>query len=128
MDINMPRMNGIQATNVIKKSRKETAIIGLCVVHDPYTIEAFLKAGGLERIVSRILKQAERLTQSSRQPKPLHFPIHSVLRRPCKHDRLTPMKGGVRCLARPFRLYYANAVAKLTDAQRVQSNGKPALT
>jgi hypothetical protein len=24
--------------------------------------------------------------------------------------------------------YYANAVAKLADAQRVQSNGKPALT
>jgi DNA-binding NarL/FixJ family response regulator len=47
MDINMPRMNGIQATNVIKKSRKETAIIGLCVVHDIYTVEAFLKAGGL---------------------------------------------------------------------------------
>ena len=38
MDINMPRMNGIQATNVIKKSRKETAIIGLCVVHDTYTV------------------------------------------------------------------------------------------
>ena len=47
MDINMPRMNGIQATNVIKKSRKETAIIGLCVEHDRYTVEAFLKAGGL---------------------------------------------------------------------------------
>jgi two-component system response regulator DegU len=38
MYINMPRMNGIQATNVIKKSRKDTAIIGLCVVHDTYTV------------------------------------------------------------------------------------------
>lgn len=47
MDINMPRMNGIQATTVIKKSRRQTAIIGLCVVDDSYTIEAFLKAGGL---------------------------------------------------------------------------------
>jgi DNA-binding NarL/FixJ family response regulator len=47
MDINMPRMNGIQATTVIKKSRRQTAIIGLCVVDDTYTIEAFLKAGGL---------------------------------------------------------------------------------
>lgn len=47
MDINMPKMNGIQATTEIKKSRKETAIIGLCVAHDGYTIEAFLKAGGL---------------------------------------------------------------------------------
>jgi DNA-binding NarL/FixJ family response regulator len=47
MDINMPRMNGIEATTVIKKARKETAIIGLCVDHDSYTIEAFLKAGGI---------------------------------------------------------------------------------
>ena len=47
MAINMPRMNGIQATTVIKKSRKETSIIGLCLVHDTYTVEAFLKAGGL---------------------------------------------------------------------------------
>ena len=47
MDLNMPRMNGIQATTVIKKSRKEMSIIGLCTVHDTYTIEAFLKAGAL---------------------------------------------------------------------------------
>ena len=47
MDIDMPRMNGIQATSVIKKSRQEIAIIGLCLVHDTYTVEAFLKAGGL---------------------------------------------------------------------------------
>lgn len=47
MDINMPRMNGIQATTVIKKSRRETSIIGLCAVQDMYTIEAFLKAGGV---------------------------------------------------------------------------------
>lgn len=47
MDIDMPRMDGIQATTVIKKSRREMAIIGLCLVHDTYTVEAFLKAGGL---------------------------------------------------------------------------------
>ena len=47
MDINMPRMNGIQATTVIKKSRKEISIIGLCLEHDRYAIDAFLKAGGL---------------------------------------------------------------------------------
>lgn len=66
MDINMPRMNGIQATNVIKKSRKETAIIGLCVVHDTYTVEAFLKAGGLA-VVSK-----ERLND-----------LHSMIQRAC---------------------------------------------
>ena len=47
MDIDMPRMNGIQATNVIKKSRLDITIIGLCLVHDTYTVEAFLKAGGI---------------------------------------------------------------------------------
>ena len=47
MDIDMPRMNGIEATTVIKKSRKQTSIIGLCVVHDTYAVEAFFKAGGL---------------------------------------------------------------------------------
>lgn len=46
MDINMPRMNGIQATMVIKKTRKDVAIIGLCTVIDTYTAEEFLKAGG----------------------------------------------------------------------------------
>src|SRR5687768_17020984 len=66
MDINIPRMNGIQATNVIKKSRKETAIIGLCVVHDTYTVEAFLKAGGLA-VVSK-----ERLDD-----------LHSMIQRAC---------------------------------------------
>ena len=47
MDINMPRMNGIQATTIIKKAPTATTIIGLCVVHDPYAIEAMLKAGAL---------------------------------------------------------------------------------
>jgi len=47
MDISMPRMDGIQATTVIKKSRKKIAIIGLSQVQDRYAIEAFLKAGGV---------------------------------------------------------------------------------
>jgi DNA-binding NarL/FixJ family response regulator len=47
MDINMPRMNGIQATTIIMNSRKDTPIIGLCLVEDTYAIEAFLKAGAL---------------------------------------------------------------------------------
>lgn len=47
MDTTMPRMNGIQAATAIKKSWKDPVIIGLCVVHDSYTIEAFLKAGAL---------------------------------------------------------------------------------
>jgi DNA-binding NarL/FixJ family response regulator len=73
MDINMPRMNGIQATNVIKKSRKETAIIGLCVEHDRYTVEAFLKAGGLA-VVSK-----QRLDD-----------LHSTIQRACPKPAVSP--------------------------------------
>ena len=46
MDINMPEMNGIQATSAIKKSWKDSVIIGLCVIQDAYITGAFLKAGG----------------------------------------------------------------------------------
>jgi two-component system response regulator DegU len=66
MDINMPRMNGIQATNVIKKSPKETAIIAVCFVDDGNAIEAFLKAGGLA-VVSK-----ERLND-----------LHGMIQRAC---------------------------------------------
>jgi DNA-binding NarL/FixJ family response regulator len=45
MDINMPRMNGIEAAGIIKKSWTETVIIGLCVVQDAYIVDAFLKSG-----------------------------------------------------------------------------------
>jgi DNA-binding NarL/FixJ family response regulator len=45
MDINMPRMNGIEATNLIRKSCDHTIIIGLCVVQDSYAMDAFMKAG-----------------------------------------------------------------------------------
>jgi DNA-binding NarL/FixJ family response regulator len=45
MDLNMPRMNGIEATNLIKKSSKTTVIIGLCVVPDNYILDVFMRAG-----------------------------------------------------------------------------------
>jgi DNA-binding NarL/FixJ family response regulator len=47
MDINMPRMNGIEATALIKKSLKETIIIGLCAVEDPHKTDAILNAGAV---------------------------------------------------------------------------------
>jgi DNA-binding NarL/FixJ family response regulator len=52
MDINMPRMNGIEAANLIKKSCDATVIIGLCAVQDGYTMEAFMRAGEIVCIVS----------------------------------------------------------------------------
>jgi DNA-binding NarL/FixJ family response regulator len=70
MDMNMPRMNGIQATTIIKKSRKDIAIIGLCLIHDTYAIEAFLKAGGLA-VVSK-----ERLDE-----------LYSTIHRACPNRR-----------------------------------------
>jgi DNA-binding NarL/FixJ family response regulator len=73
MDINMPRMNGIQATNVIKKSPKETAILGVSMVDDGYAIEAFLKAGGLA-VVSK-----ERLGD-----------LHSTIQRACANKASVP--------------------------------------
>ena len=70
MDINMPRMNGIQATTIIKKSRRNTSIIGLCTVVDTYAIEAFLKAGGFA-VVSK--------TQVN--------DLYSTIQRACAHRR-----------------------------------------
>ena len=47
MDINMPKMNGIEATALIKRSWKEVIIIGLCAVEDPHNMDAILKAGAI---------------------------------------------------------------------------------
>jgi CheY-like chemotaxis protein len=52
MDINMPRMNGIKASNLIKKSWDATVIIGLCAVRDSYTIDAFMRAGASAIVAS----------------------------------------------------------------------------
>jgi DNA-binding NarL/FixJ family response regulator len=45
LDSNMPRMNGIEAASLIKKSCAHSVIIGLCVVQDRYTMDAFMRAG-----------------------------------------------------------------------------------
>ena len=47
MDYNMPNMNGIEASRLIKKSRKEMVIIGLCTVPETYITDRFLSAGAL---------------------------------------------------------------------------------
>lgn len=47
MDINMPRMNGIEATSVIKRSWKEAIVIGLCALEDPQHTNAIMKAGAV---------------------------------------------------------------------------------
>ena len=45
MDLNMPKMNGIEAAGRIKTSWPKVAILGLCVMQDAFTMAAFLKAG-----------------------------------------------------------------------------------
>ena len=45
MDINMPELNGIDATRQIKASRPETKVITLSMYSDRHFIEGMLKAG-----------------------------------------------------------------------------------
>lgn len=47
LDMNMPIMDGIEAAKLIKTSWPTVAIIGVCVVQERYTMDAFLKAGAL---------------------------------------------------------------------------------
>jgi CheY-like chemotaxis protein len=45
MDINMPKMNGITATGLIKRHRPETIVIGLSFSDNPHLKKAVLQAG-----------------------------------------------------------------------------------
>jgi DNA-binding NarL/FixJ family response regulator len=73
LDYKMPKMNGIEAATAIKRSWKDIAIIGLCVVHDTYTTGAFLKAGAIAVIIK------ERLAD-----------LHSTIQRACVNRRQLP--------------------------------------
>jgi len=50
MDVNMPRMDGIQATKQIKTARPATIVIGLSVIDDKHVTEA-MKAAGAEAVL-----------------------------------------------------------------------------
>src|SRR5215203_516275 len=45
LDLNMPKMNGIEAAGLIKQSWPEIAIIGLCLMQNSLMMDAFLRAG-----------------------------------------------------------------------------------
>jgi DNA-binding NarL/FixJ family response regulator len=45
MDINMPRMNGVEATQRIKKTYPTTIVIGLTVIEDDAVVAAMREAG-----------------------------------------------------------------------------------
>jgi DNA-binding NarL/FixJ family response regulator len=67
MDINMPRMNGIEAANLIKKSCDATVIIGLCAVQDGYTMEAFMRAGATAVVSKDRLSDLHATIQQARK-------------------------------------------------------------
>ena len=52
MDINMPKMNGIEATALIKASSPSTIVIGLSVNADENNVEA-MKRAGAETLITK---------------------------------------------------------------------------
>ncbi len=50
MDVNMPKMDGIQATKQIKAAQPEISVIGLSVIDDQHVTEA-MKAAGAEAVL-----------------------------------------------------------------------------
>lgn len=50
MDINMPQIDGIQATKQIKAAQPKISIIGLSIIDDEHVIQA-MKAAGAEAVL-----------------------------------------------------------------------------
>jgi DNA-binding NarL/FixJ family response regulator len=48
MDINMPKMNGIEATRLIKNQHPHIAVVGLSLNTDGHHVETMVKAGAVE--------------------------------------------------------------------------------
>ena len=67
LDLTMPKMDGIEAAGLIKRSCPSVVIIGLCFTHDPMTVDAFLRAGA-----TAVLSKADQLKE-----------VTSIIRRAC---------------------------------------------
>jgi DNA-binding NarL/FixJ family response regulator len=68
MDINMPRLNGIEATSRIKAQYPDIRVIGLSVNAGPNNKEAMLKAGAdmlltKEAAVEELYRGIQRIVQ-----------------------------------------------------------------
>ena len=50
MDINMPQIDGIEATKQIKAAQPKISIIGLSIIDDEHVIQA-MKAAGAEAVL-----------------------------------------------------------------------------
>lgn len=71
LDINMPKVNGIEAARLIKRSWADTVILGLSVNRDPYALNAFLQAGGVavvpkEKLIPTVRRACLEKTKPSR--------------------------------------------------------------
>ena len=84
MDYYMPKMNGIEAARLIKKSWGETVIIGLCTVQDSYITDGFLKAGALAVIFK------DRIDH-------LHSTIRRAFPKAASSDRLVAQQQAWQC-------------------------------
>ena len=67
LDLNMPRMNGIEAAGLIKKLSPEITIIGLCLMQNALLMDAFLRAGA-----TAVIFESEKLDD-----------LYSVIKRAC---------------------------------------------
>jgi DNA-binding NarL/FixJ family response regulator len=47
LDINMSKINGVEAARLIKRSWASTVVLGLSINRDAYVLDAFLRAGGV---------------------------------------------------------------------------------
>jgi DNA-binding NarL/FixJ family response regulator len=75
MDINLPRLNGIEATRRIKQAWPHIQIIGLSVQSSPQTVEALINAGGAallskEQATEELYRTIKRFVGSSKDIPP----------------------------------------------------------
>ncbi len=77
LDINMPKMNGVEAARLIKRSWADTVILGLSVNRDAYALDAFLQAGGvavvpkdsIDELIPTVRRACPEMTTPSRPQK-----------------------------------------------------------
>ena len=70
MDINMPKMDGLAATRLVRRHYPSVAVLGLSVTEDSYHKTAMVKAGAF-RVMTKGMHGLDELRQKSkRQPLP----------------------------------------------------------
>src|SRR5215217_8766424 len=77
LDLNMPRMNGIEAAGLINKSWPEIVIIGLCLMQNSLMMDAFLRAGA-----TAVISKSDRLDD-----------LYSVIKRACPSQSISRIVG-----------------------------------